>query len=104
MLPLVPIAWDQALSTEIGGGTLKVVDLDGLLRLKFRAGGPQDLLDAARLVLRHPEFGGQARGSIPGFASPGSWARRGRTPHGREACEEDGQGRPAWSPPLVLLP
>jgi len=52
--PLVPIAWDQALTLEIGGGTLRVVDLDGLLQLKFRAGGPQDLLDAARLVLRHP--------------------------------------------------
>jgi DNA-directed RNA polymerase subunit beta len=26
---------------------LRVVDLDGLLRLKLKAGGPQDLLDAA---------------------------------------------------------
>jgi hypothetical protein len=53
--PLVPIAWDQALTLAVGGGALKVVDIDGLLQLKFRAGGPQDLLDAARLVLRHPE-------------------------------------------------
>jgi hypothetical protein len=37
------------------------VDLDSLLQLKFRAGGPQDLLDAARLVLRHPETEPRAR-------------------------------------------
>ncbi len=58
---LVPIAWDRALPLDIGGGTLKVVDLDGLLQLKFRAGGPQDLLDAARLVLRHPDTEARAR-------------------------------------------
>ena len=40
---------------------LRVVDLDGLLRLKFRAGGPQDLLDAARLVLLHPDTEARAR-------------------------------------------
>jgi hypothetical protein len=59
--PLVPIAWDQALAVSIGGGTLKVVDLDALLQLKFRADGPQDLLDAARLVLRHPEAEARAK-------------------------------------------
>jgi hypothetical protein len=59
--PLVPIAWDQALAVTIGGGTLKVIDLDALLQLKFRAGGPQDLLDAARLVLRHPEAESRAK-------------------------------------------
>jgi hypothetical protein len=59
--PLVPIAWDRALPLDIGGGSLKVVDLDGLLQLKFRAGGPQDLLDAARLVMLHPETEARAR-------------------------------------------
>ena len=59
--PLVPIAWDQALAVTLGGGTLKVVDLDALLQLKFRADGPQDLLDAARLVLRHPEMEARAK-------------------------------------------
>lgn len=59
--PLVPIAWDQALTLDLGGGTLRVVDLDGLLQLKFRADGPQDLLDAAHLVLRHPEMEARAR-------------------------------------------
>jgi hypothetical protein len=59
--PLVPIAWDRALPLDIGGGSLKVVDLDGLLQLKFRAGGPQDLLDATRLVMLHPETEARAR-------------------------------------------
>ena len=59
--PLVPIDWDGALVLDIGGGKLKVVDLDGLLQLKFRAGGPQDLLDAARLVLLHPETEARAQ-------------------------------------------
>jgi hypothetical protein len=59
--PLVPIAWDRALPLDIGGGSLKVVDLDGLLQLKLRAGGPQDLLDAARLVMLHPETEARAR-------------------------------------------
>lgn len=59
--PLVPVAWEQALAIDMAGGTLKVVDLDTLLQLKFRAGGPQDLTDAARLVLRHPETEARAR-------------------------------------------
>jgi len=59
--PLVPIVWDRALALDIAGGTLKVVDLDGLLQLKFRAGGLQDLLDAARLVMLHPETEARAR-------------------------------------------
>jgi hypothetical protein len=53
--PLVPVDWDRAVALEMPGGTLKVVDLDSLLQLKIRAGGPQDLLDAARLVLLHRE-------------------------------------------------
>lgn len=59
--PLVAVAWEEALDLDIGGGTLPVVDLDSLLQLKFRAGGPQDLLDAARLVLRHPDTEERAR-------------------------------------------
>jgi hypothetical protein len=58
--PLVPVAWDRSVALDLAGGTIKVVDLDGLLQLKFRAGGPQDLLDAVRLVLRHPEAGPRA--------------------------------------------
>jgi hypothetical protein len=52
--PLVPIVWEAALTLDLGHDKLRVVDLEGLLRLKLRAGGPQDLLDAAHLVLRHP--------------------------------------------------
>jgi hypothetical protein len=59
--PLVPIAWEDALRIDVAGGRLSVVDLDGLIRLKFRAGGPQDLLDAARLVLLHPKMEPRAR-------------------------------------------
>jgi len=59
--PLVPIDWEHSLTLEVRAGTLKVVELDGLLRLKFRAGGPQDLLDVARLVLLHPEMEEKAR-------------------------------------------
>jgi len=61
LAPLVPIPWEEALSVEVGGGTLRVVPLDSLLQLKFRAGGPQDLLDAARLVLLHPGLELRAR-------------------------------------------
>jgi hypothetical protein len=59
--PLVPIVWADALRIDVAGGTLSVVDLDGLLCLKFRAGGAQDLLDAARLVLLHPDREERAR-------------------------------------------
>jgi hypothetical protein len=59
--PLVPIAWDDAVTLDVDSMPLKVVDLDGLLALKFRAAGPQDLLDAARLVVRHPEHEARAR-------------------------------------------
>ena len=31
------------------------LDLDALIRLKLRAGGPQDLIDVVQLVRRHPE-------------------------------------------------
>ncbi len=54
--PLVPLEFERAVVVSLGGGReVRVVDLDGLLRLKLRAGGPQDLLDAAQLLRRHPE-------------------------------------------------
>ena len=52
---LGPVAWEGAPEFKIGRVPLRVVDLPGLLALKFRAQGPQDLLDAAALVLLHPE-------------------------------------------------
>jgi hypothetical protein len=55
--PLVPLDFDRAVTVTLArGNAIRVVDLDGLLRLKLRAGGPQDLLDAAQLLRRHPEL------------------------------------------------
>jgi hypothetical protein len=54
--PLVPIRWDRAITVSLAGrATIRVVDLESLIRLKLRAGGPKDLMDVAALVLRHPE-------------------------------------------------
>jgi hypothetical protein len=52
---IVALQWDRALSLSLGGTVLRIVDLDGLLRLKLRAGGAQDLMDAAHLILQHPD-------------------------------------------------
>jgi hypothetical protein len=54
---LAPVDWENAPEVKVGGVVIRIVDLRGLLALKFRAGGPQDLLDAAALVLLHPEMG-----------------------------------------------
>jgi hypothetical protein len=59
---LVPIAWESAVPVPFRrGARLWVVDLDGLIRLKLRAAGPQDLMDVAALVLRHPSLRDRAR-------------------------------------------
>jgi len=59
---LVPIHWERAQSLETSGaGELRVVALEDLLALKFKAQGPKDLMDAAMLVLLHPEMGALAR-------------------------------------------
>lgn len=52
---LAPVSWDELPELTIRGVRIRIVDLPGLLALKFRAQGPQDLLDAAALVLLHPE-------------------------------------------------
>ncbi|HVR70238.1 MAG TPA: hypothetical protein VMT87_05270 [Vicinamibacteria bacterium] len=59
--PVVPLEWEKAIEIPISGGRLRVVDLEGLFRLKLRAQGVQDVLDVAVLVLRHPEYGEKAR-------------------------------------------
>ena len=54
--PLAPIDWTRAITVSLGGDTrIRVVDLDGLIRLKLKAAGPKDLMDIAALVLRHPK-------------------------------------------------
>jgi hypothetical protein len=53
---LVPIDWEGSPDVILAKARrLRVVPLDSLLALKLRAGGPQDLLDAAMLILSHPE-------------------------------------------------
>jgi hypothetical protein len=52
--PLVMLRWEQAETLTLEGGELRVVDLEALFRLKMRAGGPKDLIDAAMLALIHP--------------------------------------------------
>ena len=53
---LVPIDWERSPAVILAKTrTLRVVPLETLLALKLRAGGPQDLLDAAMLILTNPE-------------------------------------------------
>lgn len=62
MPALVPIDWERAIELPMAQrAMLRVVDLDGLIRLKLRAGGPKDLMDVAALVLRHPDYRDRAR-------------------------------------------
>jgi hypothetical protein len=53
--PLVRLEWERSEVLRLGRTPLRVVSFDGLVRLKLRAEGPQDLLDIAMLVLLHPE-------------------------------------------------
>jgi len=58
---LVPVHWEAAPRVEgRGAGSLRVVPLVDLLALKLKAQGPKDLMDAAILVLLHPETEAQA--------------------------------------------
>ncbi len=59
---LVPIHWDLAPLVETpSAGGLRVVSLEDLIALKLKAQGAKDLMDAAMLVLLHPELKAQAR-------------------------------------------
>ncbi len=59
--PLVTLAWDRAVEVPLSKTTaIRVVDLEGLLRLKLKAGGPKDIVDVAALVLRHPAVAAEA--------------------------------------------
>jgi hypothetical protein len=58
---LVPIDWEHTIALPLGDGeTLNVVDLPTLIHLKLRAGGPQDLVDVAMLIQRHPSESARA--------------------------------------------
>jgi hypothetical protein len=59
---LVPIHWEAAAPVPVrGAGSLRVVPLVDLLALKLKAQGPKDLMDAAILVLMHPDTEPRAR-------------------------------------------
>jgi hypothetical protein len=56
MPPLVALSWERGIEVPLSKTRrLRVVDLEGLYRLKLKAGGPKDLMDVAALALRHPE-------------------------------------------------
>ena len=59
---LVPVHWEAAVPVGASGaGSLRVVSLMDLLALKLKAQGAKDLMDAAILVLMHPETEVRAR-------------------------------------------
>lgn len=55
LFPPVLIPWETTVTLTVGEAEIRVVALDDLLRLKLRAGGPQDLLDIVHLIQLHPE-------------------------------------------------
>lgn len=58
---IVPLDWERAIDLPFSDAVFKVVDLDGLIRLKLRAQGAQDLLDVAMLLHQHPDHLERAR-------------------------------------------
>ena len=67
---LVPVNWGATLPLLRGSGvTLNLIGLEDLLRLKFQAQGPKDLMDAAMLILLHPDVRKRARGLAASFGA-----------------------------------
>lgn len=94
VLPLlVPIDWDASIEVKVGGETLKVVDLDGLLQLKFRAGGAQDLLDVVRLVLAHPAVEVRARELATAYRARDQFDAWLEDPRTRQQAREEAERR-----------
>jgi hypothetical protein len=59
---LVPLHWELAPTVDDpAAGGLRAVALEDLLALKLKAQGPKDLMDAAMLVLLHPDTEARAR-------------------------------------------
>jgi hypothetical protein len=52
---IVPLDWEQAIDLRFSDAVFKVVDLDGLIRLKLKAQGALDLLEVAMLIHQHPD-------------------------------------------------
>jgi hypothetical protein len=56
LFPPVPIDWESTVLLPLNRRSrLRVVSLYDLIRLKLRAGGPQDVVDIVHLLRRHPE-------------------------------------------------
>ena len=76
MPPLVPLVWERAITVPLSKTTsLRVVNLEDLLRLKLKVGGPRDLMDVAALVLRHPPLEPTARTLALAFGLSDALAR-----------------------------
>lgn len=59
---LVPVQWSGAIPLiRTRRATLNLIALEDLLRLKFKAQGAKDLMDAAMLILLHPDVHDRAR-------------------------------------------
>jgi len=57
---LVPLEPERTVEVTVGGHRLRVVDLETLVRLKLKAGGPGDLHDIAVLVQLQPGYTARA--------------------------------------------
>ncbi len=67
---LVPVNWGAIRPLlSAGGVTLNLIGLEDLLRLKFRAQGPKDLMDAAMLILMHADVRERARSLAASFGA-----------------------------------
>jgi hypothetical protein len=70
MPPLVQLDWERAIEVPMTRrDRLRVVDLDGLIRLKLRAQGPRDLMDVAALALAHPDCLERARDAARAYGA-----------------------------------
>jgi hypothetical protein len=58
---IVPLDWEGVIDVRFSDAVFKVVDLDGLIQLKLRAQGEQDLLDVEMLLHQHPDHLDRAR-------------------------------------------
>ena len=101
--PVVPLDWERAVTVPLAEGkAIKAVDLDGLIRLKLRAGGPQDLLDVAVLLRQHPDHVPAARALAEAY---GIWRQVEAWINDPRLRAEEGRGRKtkaseALPPPL----
>jgi hypothetical protein len=86
---LVPLQWEHPLSLSFGSTVLRIVDLDGLVRLKLRAGGSQDLMDAAHLILQHPDQIARAREAARAYGLDDKLDTWLSDPRTRSKVEED---------------